>query len=127
MKTKNSELIIITKMKKLIEYIFIITEKSPKKYRFTLVDRMYNLSIDALYCLYKANNIKLGDNNRLEQQENARVNLQMLDAVTNISYEAKCVTFSQYSHIGEYINECLTLLSKWIKSDENRVKQNKTV
>ena len=39
----------------------------------------------------------------------------------------KCITFSQYEQIAKQINECLTLLLNWIKSDENRIKQNETI
>lgn len=88
---------------------------------------MHNLALDTLFYLYKANNLLLGSNERLNMKLNAKTNLQMLDSIANISFEVKCITFSQYSHIGEYINECLTLLKEWIKSDENRVKQNKAM
>ena len=39
---KENELGIMIKCRKLIEYIFIITEKSPKKFRFTLVAKLQN-------------------------------------------------------------------------------------
>ncbi len=32
-----------------------------------------------------------------------------------------------YEQIAKQINECLTLLFNWIKSDENRIKQNETI
>ena len=37
MKTKDSDLIIITKTKNLITYIMTITEKSPVKFRYSFV------------------------------------------------------------------------------------------
>lgn len=40
MATKKSDLYIITKVKELTKYVITVTEKSPKKFRFTLVARV---------------------------------------------------------------------------------------
>ena len=39
---KKSELFVMTKAKDLAKYILTITEKTPKKFRFTLVVRIQN-------------------------------------------------------------------------------------
>jgi hypothetical protein len=49
--------------------------------------------------LYKANDTILGDKQRLIYQENVKSKLKLLDAISNLSYEAKCITFSQYEQI----------------------------
>lgn len=51
------ELFVITKAKDLGNYIYTITDKSPKKFRFTLVSKLQNLSIDVIENLYRANRI----------------------------------------------------------------------
>jgi len=38
MASPKSDLYVITKAKELAKYVVVVTEKSPKKYRFTLVD-----------------------------------------------------------------------------------------
>ena len=40
-------------------YIYTITDKSPKKFRFTLVSKLQNLSIDVIENLYRANSVYL--------------------------------------------------------------------
>ena len=40
MRSVESELTVITRAKELCQYILMITDKSPKKYRFTLVSRL---------------------------------------------------------------------------------------
>lgn len=45
MNKKSSELNVITKAKDLSEYVFTITHKSPKEFRFTIVVKMQN------YCM----------------------------------------------------------------------------
>ena len=57
---KKSELFVVTKTKELAKYLFTITEKSPKKFRFTLVVRLQNYILDALENIYFANNKKIG-------------------------------------------------------------------
>ncbi len=37
--TKKSDLYVVTKVKELTKYVITVTEKSPKKFRFTLVTR----------------------------------------------------------------------------------------
>jgi hypothetical protein len=57
MSTPPSELKVITECKRLNEYVFHVTEKSPRKYRYSLVDRMDNLCLDVISLLYEANDI----------------------------------------------------------------------
>lgn len=124
---RKSELKIITNSKKLASYIILITESSPKKYRYLYIDKMHDCILFIIEYLYKANDTILGDKQRLIYQENVKSKLKLLEAISNLSYEAKCITFSQYEQIAKQINECLTLLLNWIKSDENRIEQNETI
>ena len=55
MNNNGSELAVITKAKDLCSYVVKITQKSPKQYRFTLVTRLQNLSLDVIENLYRAN------------------------------------------------------------------------
>ena len=64
MKKNESELKVITETKQLTEYVMTITEKSPKKYRYTYVNRIHNLLFDNIELLYKANNESLERLNR---------------------------------------------------------------
>ena len=55
MATKKSELYVITKAKELAKYVIVVTERSPKKYRFTLVVRLQNYCLDIMEHLLLAN------------------------------------------------------------------------
>src|SRR5690554_8021687 len=94
---RKSELKIITNSKKLASYIILITESSPKKYRYLYIDKMHECILFIIEYLYKANDTILGDKQRLTS--NIKSKLKLLDAISNLSYEAKCITFSQYEHI----------------------------
>lgn len=51
----KNELKVIAKAKELSKVVFEITESSPKKFRFTLVTRMQNISLEIISELYAAN------------------------------------------------------------------------
>lgn len=53
----KSELSVITKAKDLCSYIMTVTDKSPKRFRFTLVSRMQNYGLDVIENLISANEI----------------------------------------------------------------------
>lgn len=54
-----SELVVITKVKDLITYIFQITQNSPKKFRMTFIDRLQNKALDCIEYLIRANEVLL--------------------------------------------------------------------
>ena len=56
---KASELKVITTSKKMFQYIITITEKSPKKFRYTFVLKLHNLCMDLMENLYFANETKI--------------------------------------------------------------------
>lgn len=82
---KQSEFIVITKAKELCEYIMVVTQKSPKHFRYTFVSRIQNLALDVIENLYKANDVYIvkGDlrsiNMKRSFQRKAMTCLKLLD------------------------------------------------
>jgi len=68
---KKDDLFVLTKAKDLAKYIITVTEKSPKKFRFTLVVRIQNYILDILESLYLANKEERGEE-RKKHQDNAK-------------------------------------------------------
>ncbi len=118
---KKSDLFVITKAKDLAKYIITVTEKSPKKYRFTLVVRIQNYVLEGIELLYKANSEPLGEK-RKELQDNAKLQFSMLDYFSGIAYEQGCILFKQYEQISKQVADVLMYLGKWIASDVKRQK-----
>ena len=116
---KKSELFVITKTKDLAKYVITVTEKSPIKYRFTLVVRLQNYVLDALENLYMANKCELGETRKYYQSE-ASKKLGMLDYFSGIAFEQGAILYKQYEFISSQVAESLLYLSKWIKSDQKR-------
>ena len=109
----------MTKAKDLAKYIITVTEKSPVKFRFTLVVRLQNYILGVLEKLYLANSRPLGSERR-NLQEEAKTLLSMIDYFAGLCYEAKCILFKQYELISMQQAECLLYLNKWIASDGKR-------
>jgi len=117
---KKSELSVITSSKKLLSYIITITEKSPIKYRYSFVSKMHNIGLEIIEILYYANSEDLYSENRRMFQGKAKVKLKLLDYISEVSKECKCITMSQYSYISKEIYGTLALLDGWINSDNER-------
>ena len=121
----DSELAVLTKAKNLISYVFVVSETAPKKYRFSLLAKMQNLSLDILESLILANEVLLGhsaveNEKRLQLQHDALAKLKVLDAVCLIARVRVCVTPRQYTVLSELIADCCNMTGAWIHSDRKR-------
>lgn len=120
----TSELLVITKTKKLAAYVITVTEKSPKHFRAVFVNRLQNYCLDALENLINANflqannikNIEL----RKECQNKAYIKLKLLAYMAFLSLESQCILKKQYEQISLQVADCINLLIAWIKSDTYR-------
>ena len=121
----DSELMVITKAKDLIAYLFRISENSPKKFRFTLISKMQNSALDTLECLILANEVMLGfteDNKaRKDLQHKAIANLKVLDALAMTARQVGCIIPKQYEVLSRHVSDCIKLTGAWINSDRNRL------
>ena len=117
---KKHDLFVMTKTKDLAKYILTVTEKSPKKFRFTLVVRLQNYILDAMEYIYLAN-AERDVFKRIELQNKAKTNLSMLDYFAQLAQEQECILFKQYEQISKQQAECLLYLGKWIASTTKMV------
>ena len=116
MKQEN-ELSIMVKSRKLTEYIFTITEKSPKKFRFTITSRLQNVSISAMEHLIRANEIYVKEKTqtesyrkRLEYQREAMIDFKVLGYMAMIAREQECILPRQQEQIAKQVSECRKML-----------------
>lgn len=125
-KRTSSELVVITRAKRLCSYVFTVTEKSPKRFRFSLVSRMQNLALDVVEQLFRANEtfVPAGDAEattiRLKLQHQASTSLKMLSYVAEMAQEQGCLTMRQYEQISRQGFDVGNLIGGWINSDKKR-------
>ena len=122
----QSELSVITKAKELCSYVMTVTDKSPKRFRFTLVSRMQNYALDVIENLYIANEIfvqadrKDHVERRLMFQQKAQTMLRLLGYIAQLAMEQQCILPKQYEQITRQVYDCRNLLGAWMKSDRKR-------
>ncbi len=116
----DKEMAVFTHAKKLSEYIFVITEKSPKKLRWSIVARLQNTSVDVVENLYRAN-YERGEE-RLTFQKKAMVCINLLDFFTETAKTKQAITLRQMTIIGKQIYEVKKLLNGWIRSEKYRTR-----
>lgn len=118
----KSELQVVTAAKKLCSYVLTVTNKSPKSFRFTLVSRLQNLSLNIIEKIYKANEIFMKNNNtqnvqrRLDLQYAALTDIKILAYMSLLAREQGCILPKQYEQISKLSHDCQYLLGAWIKS-----------
>lgn len=100
--------------------MFLVTDKSPKKFRYTFVSKIHKLLIEIIELLYEANSIDVMDVLRLSKQEEVLVKFQVLDYICELATREKCLLFNQYENISCYINSCMKYLNGCINSDKKR-------
>lgn len=126
MAVQQSELSVIVKAKDLCSYIMTVTEKSPKRFRFTLVAKLQSYALNTVENLYRENEVfvKNGGTSavkeRLDFQHKAITELNLLGYMAQLSMEQTCITAKQYEQITKKIYDCKNLLGAWIKSDSKR-------
>lgn len=120
----SSDLIVITKTKKLGAYIVAITQKSPAKFRSVFVNRMHNLCLDALQDMFRANFIRqdsLENKKQREQyQTDAIIKLKMLGYIALLAENAGCILTRQLKQISIQIADAVNLAAAWRKSDDEK-------
>jgi hypothetical protein len=125
---QKTELTVITKANDLCSYVLTVTEKSPKRFRFTIVGKMQNLTLDIIENLYRANEVFVGTDGdvkaktekRLDFQHTALTSLKVLGTIAQIAREQGCILPKQYEQITKNIYDCQNLLGAWINSDKQR-------
>ena len=125
----KKELAVITHMKDLCNYIFVITDKSPKKFRLTLVSRMQNMSLDIMENLLRANAVYVRngeDISRIQRRQGYQregfVSLKMLGYLVLLAREQQCILPKQYEQISIQAEQVNRLLVAWARSDQKRYK-----
>lgn len=111
---RDKEMAVFTAAKKLSEYIFVITEKSPKKFRWSIITRLQNASVDVIENLHRAN-FEKGEG-RIEYQKSALVSLNLVDFFAETARAKNAISLHQTSVIAKQLIECKKLLNGWVRS-----------
>lgn len=123
----QSELAVITKAKDLCSYIMTVTDKSPKRFRFTLVAKLQGYALNIIENLYRANEVfvRSGDREkaalRQDYQHQALTEIKLLGYMAQLAMEQGCILPKQYEQITKKTYDCQNMLGAWINSDRKRL------
>lgn len=104
-----------------------VTDKSPKRFRFTLVAKLQSYALNTIENLYRANEVfaKGGDREkaaqRLDFQHQGLTELKLLGYMAQLAMEQGCILPKQYEQITKKIHDCQNMLGAWINSDRKRL------
>lgn len=129
-KDKNSgrkRIVCYHKSERFREHIYTITDKYPKKFRFTLVSKLQNLSIAVIENLYRANIVYVmgsNDTARIEKrkgyQKEAYVSLKLFNYFAWMAREQQCILPKQFEQIAKQSTGVSQMLLGWLKSDKKK-------
>ncbi len=123
------ELNAIRKAREVCDYIFLITHKSPKEFRFTLIARMHDYSLSAIENMLRANAIKVTSEELLKErkayQASAMTELTLLGYMVDFASGQKCILARQHEHITKLLYDCRLMLGSWTRSDAARFEQSR--
>lgn len=125
--TQPSELNVITKAKDLVKHTYTITNSTnryPKKYRFTLVNRMQNRVIDIYECLLEANELNLSIPAEKEQrqalQAKALTFTKELLFFIELSFEMQFISAASCEYWSKLACDVKYMTAAWKKRDSGR-------
>ena len=116
-----------TKAKDLCSYVMTVTQKSPKHFRYTFVNKLQNLALSVIENLFRANDVYVSNQDipaqkeRLGFQRAAMTDLKLLGYMAMLSMEQECILPKQYEQIARQVTDCQNLLGAWMNSDRRRL------
>lgn len=121
----NEDLRVITKAKQLAEHTLIMTSNArryPKKFRFSLVDKMQNKALEIYELLFEANRTDLKDykRERLELQTKAITHCDELMYFIELSYELNIINSGSMEAWSKMVMDVKHMAIAWRSKDRSR-------
>lgn len=121
----KTELTVIIKAKELAEHTLRVTSncnRYPKKYRFSLVDKMQVKSLNIYEALMEANRKSLNDykKERLELQTNAVTYCDELLFYIELSHKLKLINIKSVEYWSKMVTDIKYMTISWRSKDRKR-------
>lgn len=121
----NEDLKVIVKSKQLAKHTIIVTSNArryPKKFRFSLVDKMQNKSLEIYELLFEANRTDLKDykRERLEFQTKAIAYCDELLYFIELSYELNIINSGGMEVWSKMVTDIKHMTIAWRTKDKSR-------
>lgn len=120
---------IITKVESLVSYVFIITEKAPKKFRTDISSQLRIKAMQVQENIVRANHYAIDKEKATKEsirkrqlsQEEVLIALNVLDSFLSLAHSVNCITTKQLSYATKLSQELCDMVVNWIESDKKRI------
>lgn len=109
------EMPIFVKWHEFLKWLFPLLDKIPKKARFSITNRLQNLSLDIMELLIEARYSK----NKLHFLKESNLKLEKMRILIRLCYELKFISQNQYEYSFLRINEIGKMLGGWLKQQRS--------
>ena len=121
----KNELQVIIKAKELAKHTLILTSNAnryPKKFRFSLVDKMQNKALNIYEALFEANrtDIKAYKRDRLEMQTSAITYCDELLFYIELSHEINIINEKSMEYWSKMVSDIKHMTIAWRSKDKGR-------
>lgn len=122
----NSEFAIITKAKDLVKHTDAMTSEKrfPKKYRFTLVNRLQDRALFIYECVQEANELDLTDPQEFRErqylQKKALTACKIVLFFIEMAFEKGLIDDKQCATWARHVTDVKNMTAKWKKMDKER-------
>lgn len=121
----NEDLRVITKAKQLAKHTLIMTSNArryPKKFRFSLVDKMQNKALEIYEMLFEANRTDIKDykRERLELQTKAITHCDEFMYFIELSYELNIINSGSMEAWSKMVMDVKHMAIAWRSKDRSR-------
>lgn len=126
---QDKEFVLLTKAKELIKYTLLMTDnvkRYPKKFRFTFVNRMQEMTLDIYELINTANELNVTDKEelkeRLKLQNKAITKCKTLLLLIDLSLDNKNIALDsrQAQAWAKYVLDVKNMAVKWHYKDRER-------
>lgn len=123
----TEDLLVVQKAKALMEYTFTITNSEnrfPKKIRYTLVQRLQDITLDIVQKLIEANDVgtftEESKKERRSKQREAITLCKIMYVLIELSYNRNYISGHSMAVWSKHTQDVKTLTAAWIKSDNKK-------
>lgn len=119
--SNSADMVVVTKAKNLVKYVFQITANSPKKIRFSFVSKIQTICLEIIENLYRAAEIPYNKSDAVSVKRKvgylveAKMSLKLVEYFALLMYECQFFTSKQYEQIAKMGIQCETLINSWMK------------
>ena len=127
---EQTEFAIITKAKDLVKHTFLMTNERrfPKKYRFTIVNRLHDLTIDIFQHIQEANELDIADpqeyRERRYEQKKALTKCKTVLFLIELSFENGLISDDQCAAWSKYVLDVKYMTASWRKNSSGALNNN---